>query len=91
MRDLLLWHVGFSLVVAHRLCSCGAQGPERVGSVVCGSRALVEARGLSSCGTRAYLPRGVWDLSPQPGIEPASPALEGGFFTTGPPGKFLSL
>ena len=22
-----------------------------------------------------------------PGIEPASPALEGGFFTTGPPGK----
>ena len=29
----------------------------------------------------------MWDLSSQPGIEPASPALEGGFFTTGPPGK----
>ena len=28
-------------------------------------------------------------LVPQPGIEPASPALEGGFFTTGPPGKSL--
>ena len=26
-------------------------------------------------------------LVPPPGIEPASPALEGGFFTTGPPGK----
>ena len=26
-------------------------------------------------------------LVPPPGIEPESPALEGGFFTTGPPGK----
>ena len=26
-------------------------------------------------------------LVPRPGMEPASPALEGGFFTTGPPGK----
>ena len=26
-------------------------------------------------------------LVPRPGIEPASPPLEGGFFTTGPPGK----
>ena len=26
-------------------------------------------------------------LSPQPGIEPASPALAGGFFTTEPPRK----
>ena len=26
-------------------------------------------------------------LVPQPGIEPTSPALEGGFLTTGPPGK----
>ena len=28
---------------------------------------------------------------PRPGIEPASPASEGGFFTTGPPGKSLML
>ena len=28
-------------------------------------------------------------LVPQPGIEPTSPALEGGFLTTGPPEKFL--
>ena len=26
-------------------------------------------------------------LVPQPGMEPAYPALEGGFLTTGPPGK----
>ena len=28
----------------------------------------------------------LWDL-PRPGIEPVSPALAGGFLTTGPPGK----
>ena len=27
---------------------------------------------------------------PDPGIEPASPALEGGFFTTEPPGEALT-
>ena len=27
----------------------------------------------------------------QPGIEPTSPALEGGFLTTGPPGKAPSV
>jgi len=27
------------------------------------------------------------DLSSDPGIEPATPALAGGFFTTEPPGK----
>ena len=30
----------------------------------------------------------MWDL-PRPGIEPVSPALEGRFLTTGPPGKSL--
>ena len=28
----------------------------------------------------------MWDL-PGPGLEPMSPALAGGFLTTGPPGK----
>ena len=28
---------------------------------------------------------------PNPGIEPASPALAGGFFTTEPPGKLSGL
>ena len=44
---------------------------------------VVAAHGLScsaACGI----------LVTQPGIVPASPALEGGFLTTGPPGKFPS-
>ena len=40
----------------------------------CGSRAL-ECR-LTSCGARALLLRGMWDL-PVPGIEPVLPALAG--------------
>ena len=47
---------------------------------------LVAAHGLSSCGARAYLLRGMWD-PPGSGLEPASPALAGGFPTTEPPGK----
>ena len=54
------------------------------GSSSCGSRA-VEHR-LSSCGARAQLLRGMWDL-PRPGLEPVSPALAGGLSTTAPPGK----
>ena len=42
--------------------------------------------GFSSCGARAQLLRGMWDL-PAPGLQPVSPALAGGFFTTVPPGK----
>ena len=34
-------------------------------------------------------PKACGILIPQPGIEPVSPALEGGFLTTGPPGKSL--
>ena len=60
--------VHFSLVVARALSSCG-------------SRAL-EHR-LSSCGPRAQLLCGMWDLS-RSEIEPVSPALAGGFFTTEP-------
>ena len=41
------------------------------------------ARGLSS-------PAACGILVPRPGIEPPSPVLEGGFSTTGPPGKSLS-
>ena len=46
--------------------------------------------GCSSCGTRAQLLHGMWDL-PGPGIEPMSPALAGGFLTTAPPGKSLDV
>ena len=41
---------------------------------------------LSSCGSRAQLLLGMWDL-PRPGLEPVSPALAGRFSTTAPPGK----
>ena len=43
---------------------------------------------FSSCGTRAQLLRGMWGL-PEPGLEPVSPALAGGFLTPAPPGKSL--
>ena len=42
--------------------------------------------GFGSCGLRAQLLRGMWDL-PRPGLEPVSPALSGGFLTSAPPGK----
>ena len=44
------------------------------------------AQAFSSCGARAYLHRGMWDL-PGPGLQPVSPALADGFLTTAPPGK----
>ena len=54
-------------------------GSRRAGSVVV-------AHGLSSCGSRAQLLHGMWDL-PRPGLEPVSPALAGRFSTTATPGK----
>ena len=72
---------------------CGARALGVQASVVvacglssCGSWAL-EGR-LSSCGARAQLLRGMWDL-PRQGLEPLSPALAGRFLTTVPPGKPL--
>ena len=41
---------------------------------------------LSTCGSRAPLPCGLWGPS-RSGIEPLSPALAGKSLTTGPPGK----
>ena len=68
-----MWYAG-SFVVARGLpSSCGAWSPERAGSVVV-------AHGLS-CPTACGI------LVPLPGIESASPALEGEFVTTGPPGE----
>ena len=40
---------------------------------------------VTACGLSCPVACGI--LVPRPGIEPASPALEGGFLTTGPPGK----
>ena len=67
------WALGLrtSVVVAHGPSSFGVQALERR---------------LSSCGARAQLLRGMWNL-PKPGLEPVSPSLAGGFLTTVPPGK----
>ena len=46
----------------------------------------LQTRRLNSCGSRAQLLRGMWDL-PRPGLEPVSPALAGRFSTTASPGK----
>ena len=46
----------------------------------------LQTRRLSSCGSRAQLRRGMWDL-PRPGLKPVSPALAGRFSTTAPSGK----
>ena len=42
--------------------------------------------GFGSCGTWAQLPQGTWDLL-KPGIDLLSPALQGGFSSTGPPSE----
>ena len=78
---------------ARAFSSCGKRGPLFI--AVCGpltiAASLVEehrlqTRRLSSCGSRAQLLRGTWDL-PRPGLEPVSLALAGRFATTAPPGK----
>ena len=72
---------GFSL---RRLLLLWSTGSRRAGFSSCGSWAL--ERRLSTCGARAQLLRGMWDL-PRPGLEPVSPALAGGFPTNASPGK----
>ena len=78
---------------ARAFSSCGKQGPLFIAvhgpltiaaPPVAGHR--FQTRRLSSCGSRAQLLRGIWDL-PRPGLEPVSPALAGRFSTTAPPGK----
>ena len=73
--------------------SCGERGPlfiavrgplTIVASPVAEHR--LQTRRLSSCGSRAQLLRGTWDL-PRPGLEPVCPALAGRLSTTAPPGK----
>ena len=73
--------------------SCGEQeplfivlrGPLTITTSLVAEHRL-QTRRLSSCGSRAQLLRGMWDL-PRPGLEPVSPALAGRFSTTVPPGK----
>ena len=62
-----------------------ARGPLTIAASLAAEHGL-QTRRLSSCGSRAQLLRGTWDL-PRPGLEPVSPALAGRFSTTAPPGK----
>ena len=88
----------FMSVLGLRFCarafsSCGkwgplfiaARGPLTISASLVAEHRL-QTRRLSSCGTRAQLLRGMWDL-PRPGLEPVSPALAGRFSTTAPLGK----
>ena len=61
------------------------RGPPTVAASLVAEHRL-QTRRLSSCGARAYLLRGMWDL-PRPGLEPVSPELAGRLSTTAPPGK----
>ena len=90
----------FLAVLGLRFCarafsSCSKRGPlfiavrrplTIVASLVAEHR--LQTRRPSSCGSRAQLLSGMWDL-PRPGLEPVSPALAGRFLTTAPPGKPL--
>ena len=78
---------------ARAFSSCGKRGSLFI--AVCGPLTIaaspvaehrLQTRRLSSCGSRAQLLPGMWDL-PRPGLEPVSPALAGRFSTTAPPGK----
>ena len=78
---------------ARAFSSCGEWGPLFIavrGPLTIAASLVAEQRlqtlKLSSCGSRAQLLRGMWDL-PRPGLEPVSPALAGRFSTTVPPGK----
>ena len=59
--------------------------------MACGIFIIAVDEFLSCWGAQAQLPRGMWDLIHQPGIEPNFPASEGGFLTTGPSEKSLEL
>ena len=82
---------------ARALCSCSERGPLFIavrGPVTIAASLVAEhrlqTRRLGSCGSRAQLLRGMWDL-PRPGLEPVSPASAGRFPTTAPPGKPTSF
>ena len=90
---LFLAVLGLRFCARAFLSSCGKRGPLFIAvhgpltitaSLVAEHR--LQTRRLSSCGARAQLLRGMWDL-PRPGLEPVSPALAGRFSTTAPPRK----
>ena len=95
---LIIIYLFILAVLGLRFCartssSCGKRGPLFIavrGPLTIASSLVADHRlqthRLSSCGSRAQLLRGMWDL-PRPGLEHVSPALAGRFSTTAPPGK----
>ena len=77
--------------VSRAALPCGAQATHCSG-FSCGAQALgtgasvVVACGVRSCGALVYLLQNMWNF-PEPGIEPVSPALGGGFLSTVLSGK----
>ena len=69
---------GLLFIAVQGLLSLGRMGPAIAVLELWNAGSVVAARGL----------RGMWYLS-GPGMEPVSPALAGGVFTTEPPGKPL--
>ena len=79
---LCCW-AGFSLGTGAAFC-LRVRAFHCSGFSCCGARALGIRFSNQRTGS-AVVERGLWDL-PRPGVEPMSPALAGGFFTTEPPG-----
>ena len=75
----LPWYTGYSLIAVRRLLIAVTSLVAEHG--LYGSWASEQR--LNSFGAQF---QGMWDL-PGSGMEPPSPALAGGFFTTEPPGK----
>ena len=75
----------FSSCSKRGLLFIAVRGPLAIAASLVAEHRL-QTRRLSSCGARAQLLRGMWDL-PRPGLKPVSPALAGRFSTTAPPGK----
>ena len=78
---------------AQAFSTCGERGPLFIavhGPLTVAASLVAEhrlqMRRLSSCGSRAQVLHGMWDL-PRPELEPMSPALAGKFSTSAPPGK----
>ena len=101
-KKIYLFIYLFLAVLGLRFCarafsSCGKRGPLFIavrGPLTIAASLVAEHRlhthRLSSCGSRAQLLRGMWDL-PRPGLEPVSPALAGRFSTNAPSGKPVFL
>ena len=54
-------------------------------------KVFIEFVTISLLRFRVFWPQGMWDLSPQPGLQSAAPALAGEISTTRLPGKSQAI